>query len=356
MLVSMNEPHLRGIPLRPDASVLRHEQTQSLYRALIATALGRMRNKPAADMVRSLWPDDGGAKWLTRAPTTPLDRSQYPQLTAINLLPLIAPRSAASQLFELALRLNFAGLNTISVPNAAEVPGALFVGEGKPIPVSQAGLVAATIGPVRKLALITGITREVEEASPENAASLIGRLMSTGASRALDRKVFSADAATVDAPAGLLNGVTPIVADTGTGSAGMTADLVALLSAITSANVIGDIVLVANPARALAIALLSFGALPNAVLVSSQIPPGDVIAIAVDGVASGYDGVPTIEASNVPEIHFADPALPINEGGVLASPSWSSFQRDLVLLKLRTQCAWGLTQPGSVQVIHNVNW
>ena len=185
---------------------------------------------------------------------------------------------------------------------------------------------------------------------------MIGRLMSQGASRALDRKVFSADAATADAPAGLLAGVTPIVADTGTGSAGMAADLIALMTAISNANVIGDIVLVTNPARALTIALLSFGAMPNAVLTSSQIDPATVIAIGVDGIASGFDGVPSIEASGVPAIHFADPALPLNESGVLASPASSSFQRDLVLLKLRTWCAWGVTQPGAVQVIHNVSW
>ena len=87
------------------------------------------------------------------------------ELAAIDIPALIAPRSAVAQLFENCLRLNFEGVNTIAVPNAAEIPGALFIAEGKPYPVSQGALTSAVIGPVKKLGLIAGITREVEEAA-----------------------------------------------------------------------------------------------------------------------------------------------------------------------------------------------
>jgi Phage capsid family len=347
---------MKGIPLKPDRGAVTREQTRSLHRALTAVTLGRMRNKSATELAKASWPGDEAAQWLTRAPTVPLDRTQSPAITSVQLLPLVAPRSAASLLFERALRLDFAGISTISVPNAAEVSGAMFVAEGAPIPVSQGALVAAVIGPVRKLALICGISREVENASASNASAIIGRLMSQGASRALDRAVFSAAAATSDQPAGLLNGVTPIPASSLTGIDGMTADLVALVGAVAAANVIGEVVLVANPARALAMSLLSLGAQPHAVLASNQIPIDVVIAVGVDGVASGYDGVPEISASTTPAVHFADPALPISEGGVTASPVMSSFQQDTILLKLRALCSWGVTQPGSIQFVSGVKW
>jgi hypothetical protein len=346
----------RPVPLRPDRSAVTREQARSLHRALTATVLGRMRNKSAAEVAKASWPGDTTAEWLTRAPTVPLDRTQFPTISSVQLLPLIAPRSAASLLFERALRLDFSGLTTISVPNASEISGALFVAEGAPIPVSQGALVASVIGPVRKLALITGITREVENASASNASAIIGRLMSQGASRALDRAVFGSTAATTDQPGGLLNGVTPLTASTSTGIDGLSADLTALVGAISTANVIGDIVFVANPARALAMSLLSLGAQPYAVLSSNQINPTTVIAIGVDGIASGYDGTPTIEASTTPAVHFSTSALPINQGGTAASPVMSSFQTDTILLKLRCLCSWGVTQPGAVQFVSGVKW
>jgi hypothetical protein len=106
----------------------------------------------------------------------------------------------------------------------------------------------------------------------------------------------------------------------------------------------------------LRMALMSFGALPVQVLSSAQINPTTVIAIGVDGIASGYDGTPSIEASTTPAVHFADPASPINDVGGIASPVMSSFQQDLILLKLKMLCAWGVVQAGSVQFISGITW
>jgi hypothetical protein len=185
------------------------------------------------------------------------------------------------------MRLDFGGINAIAVPNATEVASAAFVAEGAPIPLGQAAFVAATLGPVKKLGLIAGISREVQEYSPDNASNLIGRLMSQGAGRALDRQVFSANPASSAAPAGLLFGVTPIPAGTS-----MAADLGSLVGGIANANVLGDIVLACHPSRALLLSLLSFGALALPVITSNQIDSKTIIAIATDGIASGYDAYP----------------------------------------------------------------
>jgi hypothetical protein len=54
-------------------------------------------------------------------------------------------------------------------------------------------------------------------------------------------------------------------------------------------------------------------------------------------------------------VHFSDTPLPINSG-TPASPVMSSFQQDLILLKLTMQCAWGVVQAGAAQVINGVTW
>jgi hypothetical protein len=66
--------------------VVHNEQRRALYRALTATAIGRMRNTSAETMLRSMWPTDDDARWLVRAPSSPLDRTQYPTITATRLL------------------------------------------------------------------------------------------------------------------------------------------------------------------------------------------------------------------------------------------------------------------------------
>ena len=166
--------------------------------------------------------------------------------------------------------------------------------------------------------------------------------MEQGATRALDGVVFDSAPADDDMrPPGLLAGVTPITASTGTDAAVMLADLRAMVGAISDARVLGEIVFVMHPTRALALDVLPRFSHP--VLTSGEIADDTVIAIAADGVASGYDGVPTIETSK-----FADPAL--------ALPASPTSVPDLLLLKLPVKCAWGMTQAGAVQVATSVKW
>lgn len=340
-------------PLVPEDLANGAAQRRSLHRALAAVALGALGKQGTHKVLARNWPNDHMAGLITRAATSPLDRSGFPQVIAINVLPLVAPRSAASQLFEKCLRLDFAGKYSFVVPSASTVPRPSFVAEGAPIPVDQAVLATSTIGPVCKLTFLAAVTRELENAAPESASAIIGRLMAMGAARALDAAVFDTNASDASRPAGLLHNVVPLAANTGTDAGAMVRDLRALVGAVADAGVLGEIVLAAHPQRALALQLLPAGAqFPYAVLSSAQIDKDSVIAIGVDGVASGYDGLPTLDTSTAAVVHFADPALAIGT----ASPAMSSFQQDLILLKLRIECAWGVTQPGSVQVVTNVKW
>ena len=124
----------------------------------------------------------------------------------------------------------------------------------------------------------------------------------------------------------------------------MLADLLAMVGAISDARVLGEVVFVMHPTRALA-----FDVLPrfsHSVLTSGEIADDTVIAIATDGIAGGYDRVPTIETSKFcrPGADTADIA------------ETSLFPQELLLLKLRVKCAWGMTQAGAVQVATSVKW
>ena len=58
--------------------------------------------------------------------------------------------------------------------------------------------------------------------------------------------------------------------------------------------------------------------------------------------------------------HFDDLSpLPISTPGspnTVAAVTRSAWQQDLLFLKVRLNGAWGVVQPGAIQVIHSVTW
>jgi hypothetical protein len=53
----------------------------------------------------------------------------------------------------------------------------VFVAEGKPAPAIQFTLTGTTVGPVRKLLALRAVTRELNEATPDTAKAVIGRIL-----------------------------------------------------------------------------------------------------------------------------------------------------------------------------------
>jgi hypothetical protein len=96
-----------------------------------------------------------------------------------------------------------------------------FAGEGAPHPVVDGSTNAATVGPVKKILIGAGITEELQNANPETATAIIGRVLSEAAAKSLDAYVFDNVAGDAVRPPGLLNGVTPIAATAGGGTNAM---------------------------------------------------------------------------------------------------------------------------------------
>lgn len=276
-------------------------------------------------------------------------------------------RSAAAQLFTTPLRME--GVNTISLPRAASAwPVPLFVPEGGAIPAVQGAFGAVTLGPLAKLAMITGLSGELVRHSAEDAEAIVRELMDDATARALDVSVFSTAAASSTRPAGLLNGVTPITATPagdGDGALGsmqvaMVADIKALVAPIVGAGGGAGIVIFANPVQAISLAALAANGIGYPVVPAPSLPFGTVVAIETNAIASAFPELPEVSASNEATIHFEDTTpQPISAAGTpntAAAPVRNAFQQDMLILRLILPCAWVTRAPAMVQYVEGVGW
>jgi hypothetical protein len=217
---------------------------------------------------------------------------------------------------------------------------------------------AVTLGPTRKLLILTALTREMMQASASNAEAVLSDALAVSAAQSLDAALFSANAATASAPAGLLNGVAPIASAAKTGAEGVAADL-ALIAGAIGANGINpdDTVFISTPAMCVKIRVLASPKFGNTVLGSSSLAAGTVIGLVAAGLATDYDGSVTVEASTEAIVHFEDSSpLPIVGGtGVVAAPVYSAFQTEMTILRIRGNAAWAV-HPGAIAQVTGAAW
>jgi hypothetical protein len=345
------------IPLKPDFQASQANAVSALTRAVIAIASNRLDQTVAAsDYARATWGSNRTVESILRAASSAATTTTTGWATELShittaFLASLVPQSAGADLLGRALQLRFDGNRTINLPSISQGQ-ATFVGELKPIPVAQFLTASGVTLQPHKLALISVLTREMIEAS--NAEPIIRTALSEAASLGLDAALFSANAATPDAPAGLLNGITPITASTASPvTDAMTADLAALAGAI--ARVAGsNIIFVTAPEQAIPIMFWS-PEFPIPVLTSKALPKGTIIAVSSNALVSGYDPVPEIIASKQAELMMdtapIDP-LPLGTAG----PIISLFQGDKVALKLRMPLAWALRAPSAIAFVQSVVW
>ncbi len=356
----MTQP--QGISLRPDPGRLAADQRRSFTRACTAIALGSKRGASPASVMKT-WADDTRAELILKAVSDPASTTNTTglSLSSTRVLPMLAPTAASARLLAMATTLDLAGLQSIKIPFiglAGRVVPTPFVAEGDPGSVVDLTISATTLGPTRKLLILSALTREMSEASASNAEAIISGALALSAEQSLDAALFSANAATATAPAGILNGVVPMASAATTGAAGVADDLALLAGAIGSAGINpDDMVIVTTPALAVKIRALASPKLTNAIMSSSMLSAGSVIAIVPQGLATGYDGAVTVEASTEAVVHFenATPLPIVDNSGVAASPSFAAFQQDLTILKIRGNAAWA-AQPGAVAQVTGAAW
>jgi capsid protein len=333
-----------------DAEVL------SLTRAAIASGLAALDGVRPSDIAKR-WYDDR-VELVLRAASSPTALSTTPALAQVSFafLTALTPISAGAALLERGIGLNFAGAAQITVPNIA-IPNATFVGEGKPIPVVTAPTSAgATLTP-HKIAVIAALTGEMMRST--NAEALVRQALIEATGPALDKILFSANAATADAPAGLLNGIaalTPGAAGQAKGEI-LVDDLQKLATAIGPVSGNGNVVLVASPDAAAALVMRLPSAVEWPVLQSASLPARTVIAVAAAAVVSAVQGVPQIDVSTNSAFQYDDaPGEIVNIGGVASGRTVSMYQTDEVALKLRWPISWALRNSAGLAWMSNVNW
>ena len=203
------------VPLRPDPTAMRDLERRSFIRATAAmaatTTRGRSRQERAPDeYLRANWRDDDLAPRIMKAASNPLTTSGFAQVQAFHLLDMLGADCAGSKLLSLGARLDLENISSIKLPFVAgsgrpALP--LFIGEGQPIPAVDLATSGMILGPVNKVAIIAAVTGELQSGSAETATQIIGQALSISAAQSLDTKLFSADAATPNSPAGLLHGI-----------------------------------------------------------------------------------------------------------------------------------------------------
>ena len=356
----MNRPP-NAVPLRPAYSEVASSQSRSIQRALAAEAIFALTQEPPHKIIARAWPNDHLAGALTREATTQATTGTNADLLAtlrFSFLSGLAPQSAAVKLFARAMKLDFSGVYTASIPYAATRPEGAWVGEGQPFPVKSGTIGTAIIGPVRKLMLGRAVTGELEFAATENASAIMGRLISEGTSKTLDGYVFDNVASSATRCAGLLYNVTPISATAGGTVASMVSDVKNLVAAIADAG--GnpdDVIFIAGTPAALAVRFNAGPQFANYTIITcAQLPDTTIIAVAPEAIATVFSGLPTVEIAKETVYHFEDTSpLNISTTSVQGTVK-SSWQSDELFLRLRLELAYGPLAPGVVQVVNSTTW
>jgi hypothetical protein len=222
--------------------------------------------------------------------------------------------------------------------------------------VVQRVLDTATVGPPCKLAIIAVLSREM--VAHANGQQNIATLLREDAVASLDATAFSTAAAVAGvSPAGLLNGVTPITATTGGDTAAMQKDVDKLCGVIADAGG-GSRVVIAATRQAWALEHHWPNDNPPTIWESAALSAGTVVAVCPDAFVSSM-GEPRIEAGIETALHMegASPApLATGTGPVVASPIYSAFQMDLVVVRCILEIAYTMRADGMIAYLTGATW
>jgi HK97 family phage major capsid protein/HK97 family phage prohead protease len=302
--------------------------------------------------------------------------SQLVETSFSGFMELLMPASVYPGLSARGLRMNFGRAGVISIPTRSATPtiAGSFVGEGNPIPVRQAAFTAQTFTP-KKMAVISGLTREIAEHSTPALEGLIRNAIQEDTSVALDTILLDATAASAVRPAGIRNGVSVTTATAGGGFAALVGDLKALVGAlITASN--GNLrapVWIMNPIQALSIAVTqnAGGDFPFAgdinggtfqgypVIQSSTVTAGMMILIDAADFVAIEGAAPRFDVSDNATLHFEDTTpLAIGTAGspaTVAAPVRSLWQTDSMAIRMIMDVNWGLRR-AALAWTQSVTW
>ena len=341
------------LPVRLDTETVSANERRAMLRAITALAVAAVRGADPVSILKAGWPDDRQAAIMLRAVSSPTTTADYPVANIIGLFRSIAPKSAALELFGYGRSIDLTGLNTVSIPHIGLLPEAPFIAEGAPGPVIQSPTHPLVIGPTRKILVLAGVTRELDEASPQGAVNIVATILGDAAAKSLDAVVFGSAAASATAPAGLLYNVAPLVASAETlAVSAMFEDVGNLAGAIGDNDIdVNELVFVGGPKQATAMKLYVGDRFDYPIL-SSVALKGCLAAFAAPAVVSAYADLPQVDTSRESMVQFND--APASDP-MTAGPTLSAWQQELINIRVRGRAAFGV-HPGGAQIVTDVSW
>ncbi|MGF7163140.1 hypothetical protein FHS85_004798 [Rhodoligotrophos appendicifer] len=274
-----------------------------------------------------------------------------------SFLTSLVPLSAAAELIRRGVQVDIGRDASAAYPARSGAPTAApWVGEGEPIPVVTRAVTSVTVGPARKIALISVITREL--ARRADGEAVVTQLLREDVAAGLDAGYFSTAAGSASAHAGLLNGVSPLTATSGGDYIAMQADLAALAAAV-AANGSGQVVFIVSPTNA-AILPIKVPDIASGITVLPSSAVSDTRVIAVDPISILHftDPEPEIDISKHATVHMSNVPLEIvsDTGPTIADPVRSTFQTDALAIRLLADIAFSKRRSGAVAYMDDVDW
>jgi hypothetical protein len=278
--------------------------------------------------------------------------SELAAVVVVDIATNLLPASALAQL-RAASGQDYAFIDgaVARVPVHTPTPSRGFVAEGGAIPVGALIIAALGLKP-KKAGSITAITKELAAGLPLIVELSLQTLLRQDLGLAIDAVLLGSAAATPDAPAGLLAGVTPLTATAGGGAIALLGDIKKLIGAIAPAL---RPVLICNSVQSASIATLSQSPLP--VIAAPYLPADQIVAVDAAAFASAL-GVPSFRASASPTLHMetAPAALAAAGATAISAPTRSAFQSDITALRSILPCDWALRRANAVAVINSTAW
>jgi hypothetical protein len=336
-----------------------------LSRAVLCHIVAAGRHDDPANVAKSFFPKDLPVLSLVRAASAPAatTTSGWADVLAITSTAAFLGSlqdTAAGALLAAGARFDLAGLGHINLPRASSTGAPQWIAEGGPIPVPQGITVASQLGPVRKIAIIEALSREMAKSTPEGGETIIGQILRDSVVRQLDSSLFSATAASASQPPGLVVGVAALAPNASGALQAALTDLRTLTDAIVAAGGSGSSVMFfMSPGRAVTLKGY-FPALASQIFASVTIPSGTLYAVDPKSFVSATGGIPEILASKEALIHFEDtspqPIGVVGTPNVVAAPARSAYQTDQIMLRCVLRISWVLRVPNSAQWMSAMTW
>ena len=354
----------RAGPMPSDLGLEATRPATYLARAATANLRAFITRSTAARVAEQMWPRDTVTAQILRAASNPAmtTTSGWAQelagISILDTLQSITSVSAAAELISRGLQIDMTGISEYRVPGRVLNAGVAgqWVSESGAIAARQLSISNAAILRPRKLAVLMAYTREQIESS--NIEAVVRQTLGEAAGLALDVKMFSADAASASAPAGLFAGTAPLGATAGGGSNALTTDLNKLFAALAANNGGKTAVIVAALPQALMLKATVGPKFDTPIITSTSLAAGTVAVVEVASVVSGFGSVVEFNTTNVAAVHMEDTSPQDITGGSPspAAPVKSMFQIDAILLRTTLWAAWGLRAAGHAQWIQGATW